>query len=61
MDKNDFDLMRHKASMCRDKEAGDLFSDVVNTLERIWNKLTSSPVDITKHDDHGRVEMKEDK
>ena len=38
----------------------EILIELINGQEKIWNKLTSSPVDIADHDDEGRVKMEDE-
>lgn len=60
MTSKEFDLLREKA------EALDaslmtklLFLDVIRSMERINGMITEAEIDLTKHDGHGRVELKD--
>lgn len=55
MDKKTFDDIREK--VIPDQQAALMM--LIDVTEKIWNKLTSSPVDITQHDEHGAVKMED--
>lgn len=59
-----FDQLREQLKTLPDLElrAGNrqvlsILRDLIDGQEKLYRKLTETPVDITKHDEHGRVKL----
>lgn len=65
MDEKHFDEMRqnlHVLISLLDGHKGQfkitqLFNSLIDGQEKLWNRLTSAPIDIQTHDENGAVEL----